>query len=519
MSFVQRTVAPDSKNRYYLTPAGGGYNLCIKVTGNSALPNCTGYAYGRFMEEAGLISCKLSRGNAEDWYGNQDGYPRGKTPKLGAVMCWRKGNTGNSKDGYGHVAIVERINPDGSVECSMSNYPLEGLKLPAWERKTYYPPYDTSTGLIFQGFIYNPALDITPLKRGMNTAKCGTVEVSIYKVAEGLKIGLLKAKNGLQNLRQIDMDGIYVYEKSQNNYFQMDPKASDPVGTVYGPRKYLTGEEHQPENYKDLLYYAIKQNGETEYGDWSGYLDFSSYQTVISPGCIFYFDDSGKQKIKYAPMVGNSVYDIANYLSYIAKTKSGEFLKGVTKQKITPRQLFAFLSSNYDVKECAFMDGGSVNAGSANQCYWNGYEMVDYQNSGRAVGDILAVYSDAPSSQIEEKPEETSTASAEENQPAPAEENTPETTAKPEEKPAAEQPTNLINFEVGRDKENMEDKDAKTLRDRAISLTSVASIITLTLTGVYAYMTLNQLPVPTEFMHLYLVCFSFYFGTKAVEKK
>ena len=151
--FIERYTAPEAGNKWYINTAGGGYNKCIRINGYSVLPNCVGYAYGRFMEEAGLYSCNLSTGDAQNWFGYADGYPRGQVPKVGAVMCWnRKPDTK-----YGHVAIVEEVHADGSVTASMSNYSKDG-SLPYFERKTYKPPYTTTTGLPFQGFIYNPFL-------------------------------------------------------------------------------------------------------------------------------------------------------------------------------------------------------------------------------------------------------------------------------------------------------------------------------------------------------------------------
>lgn len=108
---------------------------------------CVGYAYGRFMEIMGTTTCNLSTDNAGLWFGyTQDGYERGQTPQLGAVICWR--NPGRA----GHVAIVEKINADGSIVTSNS----------AWNSTRYYvqtlypPAYTWSSNYILQGFIYNP---------------------------------------------------------------------------------------------------------------------------------------------------------------------------------------------------------------------------------------------------------------------------------------------------------------------------------------------------------------------------
>lgn len=150
--FVERLNAPSTTDKNWIKTTHGGYNYCIEIKNGSCLPNCAGYAWGRWRELLGEYH-KLSRGNAENWYGNtKDGYKRGSTPKLGAVICWRKGKAGNSSDGAGHVAIVERINSDGSILTSNSAY--KGTR---FYTKTYKAPnYNMGSAYTFQGFIYLP---------------------------------------------------------------------------------------------------------------------------------------------------------------------------------------------------------------------------------------------------------------------------------------------------------------------------------------------------------------------------
>ena len=147
--FQPRTTAPSNTNKYYIKTTYGGYNKCIKIgSDGSVLPNCTGYAWGRFMEcQFNVHNCNLSRANAEEWYSHIiDGYQRGSSPKLGAVICWHSTRSG------GHVAIVEKINDDGSILTSNSAYSGSRFYM-----KTLYPPnYYMGSAYTFQGFIYNP---------------------------------------------------------------------------------------------------------------------------------------------------------------------------------------------------------------------------------------------------------------------------------------------------------------------------------------------------------------------------
>ena len=147
-TFTQRTEAPSSSNAYY-------YSDNPFYQSGYGLPNCTCYAFGRFWEIKGGSRPSLSWGNAEDWYGHtSDGYQRGTEPKLGAILCWRKGAAGNNADGAGHVEVVEAINDDGTIVTSGSAY--NGY---LFRRKTRTRDGNWSGGdYIFQGFIYNPAV-------------------------------------------------------------------------------------------------------------------------------------------------------------------------------------------------------------------------------------------------------------------------------------------------------------------------------------------------------------------------
>lgn len=175
--FKPRGSAPSSNNKCYLHTSNGGYNSCIEINGGpSVLPNCVGYAWGRWIEMLGKTP-KLSRGNAEDWYGNTvDGYERGKTPRLGAIICWRQGQTWNGSDGYGHVAVVEQIKANGDIVTSESAYGGE-----RWRMKTYKKADGYNFGsFVFQGFIYLPiTFDEEPKKTtGSNKYSTGDYRVT-----------------------------------------------------------------------------------------------------------------------------------------------------------------------------------------------------------------------------------------------------------------------------------------------------------------------------------------------------
>ena len=156
--FVPRLTKPEANNMYYITKAKGGYSDAIQGSpvdkDCNVLANCVGYAYGRFNEIGNWGSCKyLAPVNAENFIQHKGTLEVGSVPKLGACMVWQKGETLNSSDGVGHVAIVEKIINNTEVLTSES----------AWGGKAFYTLTRTKGdgnwgyGGKFLGFIYNPA--------------------------------------------------------------------------------------------------------------------------------------------------------------------------------------------------------------------------------------------------------------------------------------------------------------------------------------------------------------------------
>lgn len=155
IGYTARLTAPSTTNPYYLKYGKGGYNRCILISGNSCLPNCVGYVYGRALEIGGATAnAKLPTCNAEDWLAvaKKNGLNTGNTPKIGATIVWKSGNLWNGLDGCGHVGTVEDVAVDGTITVSQSNY--GGTRFFLTKHK---PPYNI-LGQTFIGFIYNPYL-------------------------------------------------------------------------------------------------------------------------------------------------------------------------------------------------------------------------------------------------------------------------------------------------------------------------------------------------------------------------
>ena len=161
MKFVPRTSAPSATNKFYLKAGKGGYNRAMEInkTTHSCLPNCVGMVHGRWLESQNQTNYskydKLPTGNAENYYPyTKDGYKRGKEPRIGAIICWRKGKAGDASDGAGHVAFVEEVKSNGDVVTSNSAYGGSRYYLKTYKKSNNYY---MGAKYIFQGFIYNPA--------------------------------------------------------------------------------------------------------------------------------------------------------------------------------------------------------------------------------------------------------------------------------------------------------------------------------------------------------------------------
>ncbi len=139
--FSPRLTAPSSSNKYYYS------NLNILYAAGYGMPNCTAYAWGRAYEILGTQP-KLSLNSAHYWYGyNKDNnyYPYGKTPKLGAIACW-------DNPSGGHVAVVEDISST-TITFSNSGYGYKNFYLTHAEiGEANGGVY--SSGWTFKGYIY-----------------------------------------------------------------------------------------------------------------------------------------------------------------------------------------------------------------------------------------------------------------------------------------------------------------------------------------------------------------------------
>ena len=193
-AFKPRLTRPEAGNKYYIRKASGGLNPAIKGyptdAQNDVLRNCVGYAVGRFAELGGPW---LKPVNAELFiqYAQKDGLKVEQAPSLGACVVWQGGTTQQAGDGAGHVAIVEQINPDGSIVTSESGY---GASKPFWTTKRIKGTNgnwgEKPSKYKFLGFIKNPA--VVDLPDGVRWVE---VELGTKREVREVRAALIAGEN------------------------------------------------------------------------------------------------------------------------------------------------------------------------------------------------------------------------------------------------------------------------------------------------------------------------------------
>lgn len=152
---------PDINSNYYIRTVNGGWNPCVEGNNDygllpfpgSVLPNCSGFATGRYNELLNLSACTyLGNANGGDFmqFATAQDLPTGSTPVVGGAMVWKN-------NGEGHVAIVEQIISATEIICSESGW--YWTTPPVWKYVTHYfngGRWHGNSNYIYQGCIYPP---------------------------------------------------------------------------------------------------------------------------------------------------------------------------------------------------------------------------------------------------------------------------------------------------------------------------------------------------------------------------
>ena len=489
---IQRYNAPDPDDKYYIHTSGGGYNKCIRITGYSVLANCVGYAYGRFMQCGGVTTCTLSTGDAENWWDYPDGYARGQTPRPGAVMCWRKGAAHYGEDGRGHVEVVEQVNPDGSVITTGSDF--GGTR---WYRHTRTKPYAIN-GQSFQGFIYNPYIAETKIPVGASDQTINGHKYSLYRQSENEAPAVLSAGlNKLDRIQDLNADVWVMAKVTGANFFNNEPKTEDaknpdPFGTTYGDISApLNDVWRQLPNQNTTLYFDYETGA---FGDCTG-IKIDPAHNVASPSVVY--PKTGNYQ--YARMIerngdkGSGYLNTRSRFSFAIRTTDGRYIAGIALEDRTPKEIAEDFRTLPELESIQFFDGGdSAQFGRVNNA--GTFEYV--RTTPRKVPSAFAIISKKPY-----KPE---------SEPTEPETEKDEEQTMPETKPQ-ETPENVTIIEP---EQGWTDPEPKTsiISERIAALLSVKSILTLVLTGVLAYLVVNQYEIPEFFQEIFKIVILFFFG-------
>ena len=186
--FIPRLTAPSTTDKHYY----GRENIFYAC--GYGMPNCTAYAWGRLYEITGKRYTNLT-GNAEDFYDSaiRAGLKVGQTPKLGAIVVWRAGQTHNSADGAGHVAVVEEIKPNGDIVTSNSAWKSTVFYLQTITKASGYIYADTRPllGFIYCGIEFDEEKPVTP-----DAPTTESTSENVYYVKKGDTLSAIARNHG-----------------------------------------------------------------------------------------------------------------------------------------------------------------------------------------------------------------------------------------------------------------------------------------------------------------------------------
>lgn len=129
MEFKIRKTAPEKDNKYYYSKLNFDYPKLID--------QCVWYAWGRCMENGVThkeMVEKMPQSNAENWFTDTK-FEKRDYPTVGDVLCYSAGEIHQKSDGMGHVAMVERVDPNLNLFISESGPNMK------FKTRTIKPPY------------------------------------------------------------------------------------------------------------------------------------------------------------------------------------------------------------------------------------------------------------------------------------------------------------------------------------------------------------------------------------------
>ena len=328
-------------------------------------------------------------------------------------------------------------------------------------------------------------------------------EYSFYRQNQSEKAIVISAGlNKTLPIRSLDVDADVMCKITGANYFNMDSsgKNPDPIGTTYGDISAPMSEVwRQLPNQDTTLYFDLETGA---YGDCTG-IRINQEHNVFSPSIVF----PASGNYQYARMVGIGFANQSSTYTFSIRLTDGTYILGLAKQESTPRQISTDMKEllGAQLESVAFLDGG----GSAQMGRVKDHQFEYVRETPRAVPSAVAIIREH--SQTDDQTDSQESPETHENEP------TQDETQK-EEEPIMKDDT--IEFEPVKDEtwtdpEPMTETTGETILKRFLS---VKSFVTLTLTGVFSYLSLTGKITQEQFMSVFTMCISFFFGY-SFEKK
>lgn len=404
-----------------------------------------------------------------------------KDLKPGDWCFWDRGSSHN----FSHVAMYMMRNGVPVELGQNQGFPYVTEKTTTW---------DIMGALRFKGW--------GALKYGASDVEIHGRKYSMYRATAGQKPAVLSAGlNKLAGIRELDAN-VYVYAKITGaNYFQMREDVSDAYGTTYGDISApLNDVWRELPNQSTTLYFDAETGA---YGDCDG-IHIDQAHNVYSPAVVF----PAAGDYQYARMVGINHVNNASRYAFAIRFKDGTYAVGIALEDATPKQIaedFKTLCAG-ELESIAFLDGG----GSAQMGRWNNGKFEYVRDTGRACPSAFAIVSDMPIHETETEPAQDAENAKNSNENE-KDEDSSMTNENTQETPIYE-PEKVEGWE---DPETEGETTTETIIKRFLS---VKSCVTLSLTGVFAYLSIKGTISPEQFMSIFTMCISFFFGY-SFEKK